>query len=125
MLTKISKLRRFFAVLFLACLLASFSVYYFRPGVEVTLQNMSRTGIHDVVIHVSGNAYSLPAMASNAYASTTVIPKSESSLEIEYKDIAGKQYRLKTDLYLEPSNRGTINLKLKEGRMSDIELKVK
>ena len=87
----------------------------FRSGIHVTVENSGSTPIRSVVLHVTGNSYSLSDLLPGASSQATVHATSESHLEIEIVDADGKPQRLTADCYFEPSYRGKIHVSIKDG----------
>ncbi|MEX2119380.1 MAG: hypothetical protein WD847_07285 [Pirellulales bacterium] len=93
----------------------------FREGIQVTVQNTGATPIHSVMLHVTGESYSLGDLASGASGYATVSPSGESHLEIEFTDADGNRQRLNAGGYFERGYGGTIRLSIEEGAIEENE----
>ena len=99
----------------LLIIISGFVWNIFHVGIRVTVQNTGQMTLHSVILHVSGNSYSLGNLAPDAFAVATVEPKGESHLEIEFTDSDGKMQRLAVEGYFETNYRGTIRVSIKDG----------
>ena len=100
-------------VLFLSC---SFS-----SGIKVTIKNVSSKTINGVVIHVTGNSYTIGNIPAGSSKTTKVVPKGESHIELELK---GSQNRLIVDCYLEKGYNGKILIEITPDQVVNIEAKI-
>jgi hypothetical protein len=70
-----------------------------------------------VVLHVTGRSYTIGNIAPGGYARTSVVPTSESDLQIEFTDGRGNERRVPIECYIEPSYRGEIRARINDGRL--------
>jgi hypothetical protein len=91
--------------------------YHFRPGVRVTVENAGTEPMRAVVLHVTGRSYTIGDIAPGGCIRTTVVPTSESDLQIEFTDGRGNRRRVLVECYIEPSDRGEIRARIKDGRL--------
>ena len=102
--------------------LFSFILFLFRSGIKVIVENTGHSPLHLLVIHVTGESYSMGDLAPGASVTTTVSPDGESDLEIEFTDTNGNKRRLIAGCYIEPNYRATIRLSIKDGVIDRSEL---
>ena len=100
-------------------------IVQFRPGVVVTIENAGKTPLSSVVVHVTGASYELGDIAPGDSANVRVRPKSDSNLEIEFKDADGQAKRLNAGGYFESGYRGTIRVSIKDGTIDKFEEDIK
>jgi hypothetical protein len=86
-----------------------------RPGIQVTIRNTGSKTLRSVVVHVTGESYSLGNLIQGATAETIVRATGDSHLEIEFTDAEGETKRLNAGGYFEPGYRGTIQVAIKDG----------
>jgi hypothetical protein len=91
--------------------------YHFRPGVRVTVENAGTEPMRAVVLHVTGRSYPIGGIAPGGCMRTIVVPTSESDLQIEFTDGRGNGRRVPVECYIEPSYRGEIRARIKDGRL--------
>lgn len=96
-------------------ILSVFLLFQFRSGIRVTILNTGQTSIHSVVLHVTGNSYSIGDLAPGDSGEATVTSAGESTLKIEFADADGKKQQLDAGVYLEPGYRGTIRVSIRDG----------
>ena len=96
-----------------------------RPGIVVTIENTGTTPLKSVVVHVTGASYKLGDIAPGDSANVRVRPKSDSNLEIEFKDADGQAKRLNAGGYFESGYRGTIRVSIKDGTIDKFEEDIK
>jgi hypothetical protein len=89
--------------------------YHFRPGVRVTVENAGTEPMRAVALHVTGRSYPVGDIAPGGCTETIVVPTSESDLQIEFTDGLGNERRVQIDCYIEPSDRGEIRARIKDG----------
>jgi hypothetical protein len=99
----------------LLLILSVFLLFQLRSGIHVTIQNTGQTSIHSVVLHVTGNSYSIGDLAPGGSKEATVNSAGESTLRIEFTDSDGKKQQLDAGVYLEPGYRGTIRVSIRDG----------
>jgi hypothetical protein len=96
----------------------------FRSGIRVTIQNTGSQPMRMVSLSVTGKSYSLGDLAPGAAATATVKPTGESGLGIGFTDRDGKQQGLNADCYIEPGNRGTIRVSIKDGAIEKTDSQI-
>jgi len=90
-------------------------------GVSVTVQNISQSPMHSVVIHVTGGTYPLGDLAPGASARATVKPTGQTHLDIDYSDAAGKKHELRASGPFDDRFQGTIGVSIKDGVIQQID----
>lgn len=90
-------------------------------GVSVTVQNIGRSPMHSVVIHVTGGIYPLGDLSPGASVSASVKPTGQTHLDIDYSDAAGKKHELRAGGPFDDRFRGTISVSVKEGVIQQID----
>lgn len=98
-----------------------FSILQSGSGVRVTVRNSGPTQMGSVVLHITGKSYFLGDVAAGSSVHATVNPASESHLEIEFTDGAGKSKRVNAGGYFEAGYRGTIRVSIKDGAVDENE----
>jgi hypothetical protein len=81
-------------------------------GTNVILTNKSNDTLHSVVVHVTGNSYSVGELAPDQAKSVRVHPTGESHVEIEHVDADGARKRLYADCYIEQGYGGSIEINM-------------
>ena len=99
--------------------------FQLRSGIRVTVENIGKTPLNSVVLHVTGVSYNLGDIAPGAEATVRVNPPSESHLEIEFTDADGKTQRVNAGGYFESGYRGTIRVEIKDGVIDKFEDDIK
>jgi len=99
---------------FLVMVLIGVGFLQFPDGISVTIQNTGQKTIESVVLHVTGNSYSLEDLQPGASTTTKVVPTGESHLEIEFVDSNGPR-QVNAGGYFEAGSRGTIRITIQDG----------
>jgi len=102
-------------VLFLVLILLGSSAcfLYVRQGVKVRVRNVGSETLYSMLVHVTGNSYSIGDLTAATTASVRVEPTGESHVEVEFKDGKGKSKRLLVGGYFERfPYHGTISVDL-------------
>jgi hypothetical protein len=81
-------------------------------GTNVILMNQSSDALHSVVVHVTGNSYSVGELEPDKAKSVKVNPTGESHIEIEHVGIDGTAKRLYADCYIEKGYGGSIEINM-------------
>lgn len=108
----------------LVLILAVVAELGFRPGIKVVVQNTGEAPIHSVVLHVTGNSYSLGDLAPGVSSEASVNSTGESDIAIEISDPTGTRQRLNVGVYIEPGYRGTVYVSIKDGLIDRMSHKI-
>lgn len=90
----------------------------FSNGIKVTIKNISSNTIRGVVVHVTGNSYSIGDIPAGTLKTIKVVSKGESHIELEQK---GVQKRLIVDCYFEKGYRGEILIEITPDQVVDVK----
>jgi len=81
-------------------------------GTKVILMNKNSDTLHSVVVHVTGNSYSVGELDPDKAKSVKVYPTGESHVEIEHVGLDGAKKRLYADCYFEQGYGGSIEISM-------------
>ncbi len=99
--------------------------FQLRSGIRVTVENIGKTPLNSVVLHVTGASYNVGDIAPGESVTARVNPTSESHLEIEFTNADGKTQRVNAGGYFESGYRGTIRVEIKDGVIDKFEDDIK
>lgn len=85
-------------------------------GVTVSVKNVGSEALTSVVVHVTGNAYTLGDIQPGEGRSVRVFPTGESHVEIEHS-----KGRLIVDTYFESGYRGKISVDVTASKVQRVE----
>lgn len=86
-------------------------------GVNVVIHNVGSEPLQSVVVHVTGNSYSIGDIDAGDIKTVKVFANGESHIEIEH----GKQNRLIIGTYFEKSYRGKITVEVTTEKVISIK----
>ena len=108
----------------IAQLLPVLQARFAAPGVQVTVRNTGKAGLHNVMLRVTGASSRLGNISSGSSAQANVKPVGESHLEIEFSEHDGQRKLLNAGGYFETNYRGTIDVSIKDGIIEKNEHKI-
>jgi hypothetical protein len=108
-------------LLFAVMVVLAYYVLFYKPGIQVTVQNTGSQPIRSVVLFVTGNNYSLGDIPPGAAAEARVKCTGDSHLEIEFVDDHEQTKRLDAGGFFQPGYRGKIRLTIRDGTIQENE----
>ena len=111
-------------LLFAAMAVLAYYLLFYKPGIQVTVQNTGSQPLRSVVLFVTGNSYNLGDILPGATADATVKCTGDSHLEIEFLDDEGQTKRLDAGGFFQPGYRGKIRLTIKDGVIQENEQEI-
>lgn len=109
--------RLFVGSVILLLILAGIAGTQLHRGIRVIVTNTGQSPIRSVVLHVTGNSYSLGDIAPGATKEATVNSTGESDVAVEFEDAIATRLRQDVGVYIEPGYQGTIQLSIKGGQI--------
>lgn len=99
------------------CSVATAAAFWFST-LAVVVRNTGNTPLRDVVVHVTGNSYSLGDLDAGSQKRVLIEPTGDSHVELSVREVSGHTRRLTGDCYFEPGYHGTIRIDVSDGRIN-------
>ena len=115
---RMAMLALFLAVVGLA---TGFAMKFSATMVTVAVANAGPEPLRDVMVHVTGETYSLGNLETEQSRTVAVWPHSESHVEVAFTDQMGKRIRLNAGGYFEPGYQGEIAIRLERGKFAAVQ----
>jgi len=90
---------------------------YLNRGLTVRIHNADSRTLRSVVVSVTGHSYPLGDLPPGSKISVPVEPRGESSVVVEFKDVAGNSKKVDANVYLEPGYKGRLTLEIDADRI--------
>src|ERR1041384_965389 len=83
-----------------------------RSKLYIEIENASGSPVTDVNVKFNGGVVNLPTLGKGDEARRPIHVQSESALSVSFSDAKGQSHETNLNVYLEPSYRGAIRLKI-------------